>query len=182
VGRREPVDAIASVASFFVSRVDTMVDPLLDRIGGAAAALRGTIATANAARAYRAFRRTTGEPRWAALAARGARVQRPLWASTSTKDPRYPDLHYVEPLIAPDTVNTLPPETFAAYRDHGRPEIRIDAAIASADAQLERLAQAGVELTEVTARLEAEGVQKFAASHESLLKGIESKMEELALK
>jgi transaldolase len=180
--RGERIDGIASVASFFVSRVDSMVDPLLDRIGGAAAALRGTIATANAATAYRAFRRLTGERRWAALAARGARVQRPLWASTSTKDPRYPDLHYVEPLIATDTVNTLPPDTFAAYRDHGRPEVRIDATLVAADARLERLAQSGIELTDVTARLEAEGVKKFAGSYESLLRGIESKMEELALK
>ena len=180
--RGEPVDRIASVASFFVSRVDTMVDPMLDRIGGAAADLRGTIAIANAALAYRAFRRLTAEPRWTALAARGARVQRPLWASTSTKDPRYSDLHYVEPLIAPDTVNTLPPDTFAAYRDHGRPELRIDAALAQADRLLGALARTGIDLADLTATLEAEGVRKFAASYESLLQGIESKMEELALK
>jgi transaldolase len=182
VARGQPVDRVASVASFFVSRVDTMVDPMLDRIGGPAAELRGTIATANAALAYGAFRRLTAAPRWTALAARGARVQRPLWASTSTKDPRYPDLHYVEPLIAPDTVNTLPPDTFAAYRDHGQPEVRIDAALAQADRLLGALARAGVDLADLTARLEAEGVRKFAASYESLLQGIESKMEELALK
>jgi transaldolase len=182
VARNQPLQPIASVASFFVSRVDTMVDPLIDRAGASAADLRGTIATANAARAYRAFRRLTGEPRWAALAARGARVQRPLWASTSTKDPRYTDLHYVEPLIAPDTVNTMPPETFVAYRDHGRPELRIDAAVAGADERLARLGQAGINLADVTARLEAEGVTKFAASYEGLLRAIESKMEALALK
>lgn len=180
--RNQPLQQIASVASFFVSRVDTMVDPLIDRAGAAAAELRGTIATANAALAYRAFRRLTAEPRWAALAARGARVQRPLWASTSTKDPRYTDLHYVEPLIAPDTVNTMPPETFAAYRDHGRPEPRIDAAVARADERLARLGQAGINLADVTARLEAEGVTKFAASYEGLLRAIESKLEALALK
>lgn len=179
--RNRPLEQIASVASFFVSRVDTMVDPLIDRAGGAAGELRGTIATANAALAYRAFRRLTAAARWTALAARGARAQRPLWASTSTKDPRYADLHYVEPLIAPDTVNTMPPETFAAYRDHGRPEIRIDAALAAADEHLARLEEVGIDLADVTARLEAEGVKKFAASYESLLKGIESKMEALTV-
>ncbi len=182
LARRLPVARIASVASFFVSRVDTMVDPLLDRLGGAAAALRGTTAIANAALAYEAFRRLTAEPRWTALAARGARPQRPLWASTSTKDPRYPDVHYVEPLIAPATVNTLPPETFAAYRDHGRPAVRIDAELAAADGRLAELARVGIDLVEVTARLEVEGVNKFAASYESLLRGIEAKMETLALR
>jgi transaldolase len=177
-----PVAHVASVASFFVSRVDSMVDPMIDRLGGAVVELRGTTAIANAALAYGAFRRLTGEPRWTALAAAGARPQRPLWASTSTKDPRYPDVHYVEPLVAADTVNTLPPETFAAYRDHGRPEVRIHAALAAAPGQLARLAEAGIDLREVTDRLEVEGVSKFAASYHSLLRGIESKMEELALK
>ncbi len=180
--RRLPIGRLASVASFFVSRVDTMVDPMLDRVGGGAAALRGTTAIANAAHAYRAFRRLTAEPRWTALAARGARPQRPLWASTSTKDPRYPDVHYIEPLIAPDTVNTLPPETFAAYRDHGRPAVRIDAELAAADGRLAELARVGIDLVDVTARLEVEGVNKFAASYESLLRGIEAKMEALALR
>jgi transaldolase len=177
-----PIERLASVASFFVSRVDTMVDPMLDRLGGAAAELRGTTAIANAALAYAAFRRLSAEPRWTALAAHGARPQRPLWASTSTKDPRYADVHYVEPLIAPDTVNTLPPETFAAYRDHGRPEVRIHSAIARAEARQADLARLGISLAEVTARLEVEGVSKFAASYESLVRGIEAKMEALALR
>jgi transaldolase len=180
--RRLPINRIASVASFFVSRVDTMVDPMLTRIGGRALVIQGSIAIANAARAYAAFQQLTADPRWTALGTQGARPQRPLWASTSTKDPRYPDVHYVEPLIAPDTVNTLPPETFAAYRDHGRPEVRIEAALAAADGRLADLAGVGVDLTEVTARLEAEGVTKFAASYDGLLKSIESKMEELAVK
>ncbi|HET8625093.1 MAG TPA: transaldolase [Gemmatimonadales bacterium] len=180
--RRQPIARVASVASFFVSRVDTMVDPLLDRAGGEAAQLRGTTAIANAALAYAAFRRLTAEPRWAALAAAGARPQRPLWASTSTKDPRYSDVHYVEPLVAADTVNTLPPETFSAYRDHGRPAIRIQEALAVAPDQLAALAEAGIDLRDVTARLETEGVSKFAGSYHSLLRGIESKMEELAVK
>jgi transaldolase len=155
---------------------------MLDRLGGAAAELRGTTAIANAALAYAAFRRLSAEPRWTALAAHGARPQRPLWASTSTKDPRYADVHYVEPLIAPDTVNTLPPETFAAYRDHGRPEVRIHSAIARAEARQTDLARLGISLAEVTARLEVEGVSKFAASYESLVRGIEAKMEALALR
>jgi transaldolase len=179
---RKPVSRVSSVASFFVSRIDTMVDPMLDRLGGEAGELRGTPAIANAALAYAAFRRLTAEPRWSALAAAGARPQRPLWASTSTKDPRYPDVHYVEPLIAPDTVNTLPPDTFAAYRDHGRPEVRIGETVAAAPGRLAVLARAGIDLAEVTARLESEGVSKFAASYDSLLRGIESKMEELAVK
>jgi transaldolase len=179
--RRQPISGVGSVASFFVSRVDTMVDPMLDRIGGGGA-LRGTIAIANAALAYGAFRRLRAEGRWTALVAGGAQPQRPLWASTSTKDPRYSDVHYVEPLIAPDTVNTLPPETFAAYRDHGRPEIRIDDVLAAAPARFAELARIGIDFADVTARLEAEGVTKFAASYHSLLGGIESKMEELAVK
>jgi transaldolase len=180
--RRQPIAGVASVASFFVSRVDTMVDPMLDRIGGGADALRGTIAIANAALAYGAFRRLLAEGGWTTLAGAGARPQRPLWASTSTKDPRYSDVHYVEPLIAPDTVNTLPPETFAAYRDHGRPEIRIHDALAAAPARVAELARVGIDFAGVAARLETEGVTKFAASYHSLLGGIESKMEELAVK
>ncbi|HEU5169854.1 MAG TPA: transaldolase [Gemmatimonadales bacterium] len=182
ITRGLPVDRVASVASFFVSRVDTAVDPMLDRLGGPAAELRGTIAIANAAVAWRAFRRMTAQPRWTALGGRGAQVQRPLWASTSTKDPRYADVHYVEALVAPDTVNTLPPETFAAYRDHGRPEVRIHAQLGVADRRLAALARLGVSLAEVTARLEEEGVRKFAASYTSLLTGIETKMGALALK
>ncbi|HEY7614158.1 MAG TPA: transaldolase [Gemmatimonadales bacterium] len=179
VGRREPVAPVASVASFFVSRVDTKVDPMLDRASGAASSLRGRIAIANAAAAYRLFEWSLGTPRWARLAKAGARPQRPLWASTGTKDPRYPDTYYVEALVAPRTVNTLPPETFAAYRDHGRPAVRIREAITSATAELKALAEAGIDLAAVTRELEHEGVAKFAASHRSLLAGIEAKAGEL---
>jgi transaldolase len=176
-----PVDRIASVASFFVSRVDSKVDPLLDRLGDPAG-LRGTIAIANACLAYRVFEEATATSRWDDLARAGARVQRPLWASTSTKDPRYPDLHYVEALIAPLTVNTLPPETFAAYRDHGRPEIRIHAGIARAEGRLDALEDQGLDLRGITLELEEEGVKKFAASHQSVLTGIEAKLEALQQK
>src|SRR5512147_2739269 len=158
----KPVIGIASVASFFVSRVD-------GKVGG------GTAAIANAAVAYRAFEELFATARWSALAAKGAMVQRPLWASTSTKDPALPDVYYVEALIAPLTVNTLPPATFAAYRDHGAPAVRIRESIAAADKVLGALAQKGIDLAEVTRTLEIEGVKSFAASFDSLLKVIEQK-------
>ena len=169
----QPVDRVASVASFFVSRVDTKVDPLLDAAGRRD--LRGTMAIANACLAYQAFERVFRGDRWEALARCGARVQRPLWASTSTKDPSLPDVYYVEALIAPHTVNTLPPETFAAYRDHGNPAVRIAEGIATAPGRLAALAEAGIDLALATAELEDEGVEKFAASFRSLLGGIDAK-------
>jgi transaldolase len=175
VARGLPVDGIRSVASFFVSRVDTKTDAVIDR-QGLPRELRGTAAIANACTAYAIFERIFAGERWARLAARGAQVQRPLWASTSTKDPAYPDLYYVEALIAPNTVNTLPPSTFAAYRDHGRPEVRIRDGMARAPAQLAALAGAGVDLTRITRELEDEGVALFAASYVALLSGIEAKI------
>lgn len=174
-----PIDRITSVASFFVSRVDSRVDPLLDAAGDPAG-LRGTIAIANAAAAYQAFEASLATPRWRRLAALGAQVQRPLWASTSTKDPRLPDTWYVEALVAPHTVNTLPPETFAAYRDHGRPTLRIADAVAASEARLAALARQGIDLAEVTRFLEADGVAKFAASYRQLLQGIDTKAGALA--
>ena len=169
---------VNSVASFFVSRVDGKVDPQLDRLGDPAR-LRGRIAIANACAAYRLFEWSLEAPRWAPLARAGARPQRPLWASTSTKDPRYADVHYVEALVAPRTVNTLPPETFAAYRDHGRPADRIREGVAAAPAQLEALAELGIDLGAITRELEVDGVAKFAASHASLVAGIDAKAEAL---
>jgi transaldolase len=180
LGRGEPLGPLASVASFFVSRVDGKVDPLLDRANpGTPSPLRGRIAIANAAAAYRLFEWSLGTPRWDRLAKAGARPQRPLWASTSTKDPRYPDTYYVEALVAPRTVNTLPPETFAAYRDHGRPAVRIRESIAASGADLKALAEAGIDLATITRELEEDGVAKFAASYRSLLAGIEAKAGEL---
>jgi transaldolase len=175
----EPIDRMCSVASFFVSRVDTKVDPQLDRIGDPKG-IRGKTAIANAAMAYQLFERTVASDRWQKLAAKGARPQRPLWASTSTKDPKYPDIYYVEALIAPHTVDTMPPETFEAYRDHGKPEVRIHQAIAEAPAQLAALEASGISLRQVTQELEVEGVQKFGASFASLVKGVEAKVGELA--
>jgi transaldolase len=174
---------VASVASFFVSRVDGKVDPALDRLAesgsGEASQLRGKIAIANACAAYRLFEWSLGTPRWDRLAKAGARPQRPLWASTSTKDPRYPDVYYVEALVAPRTVNTLPPETFSAYRDHGRPAVRIQDGMAAAPAQFKALADLGIDIGRVTHELEEDGVAKFAASYRSLLAGIEAKAGEL---
>jgi transaldolase len=178
VQQRLPIDSVASVASFFVSRVDGRIDPLLDQAG--ATGLLGRSAIANAALAYRLFRQSLASERWGRLAAAGANPQRPLWASTSTKDPRYPDIHYVEALIAPDTVNTLPPETLAAYRDHGQPAVRIDEAVAAAPDQLSSLRDAGIDLPAITSELEDDGVAKFAASYAAVLSGIEAKVGALA--
>jgi transaldolase len=168
----QPVSGIASVASFFVSRVDGKVDP---KLGESAAALRSKAAIANACTAYAAFQELFASSRWNALAAKGAMVQRPLWASTSTKDPRLPDVYYVEALIGGRTVNTLPPATFAAYRDHGKPMLRMPEGIAAAGPILRELAQLGIDLDAITEALEVEGVASFAASFESLLKVIEQK-------
>lgn len=166
----QPLEGIASVASFFVSRLDGKVDPLVGPDGP-----RARAAIANAALAYQAFEELFSSARWEALAARGAMDQRPLWASTSTKDPALPDVYYVEALVAEETVNTLPPATFAAYRDHGQPELRIREALAAAPALFADLARRGVDLDAITAALEAEGVRSFAASFESLLGVIEKK-------
>jgi transaldolase len=170
-----PLSGIASVASFFVSRVDGKVDPLLDRLASGTSVPRSRAAIANAATAYAVFEEMFASPRWQDLAGKGAAPQRPLWASTSTKDPRLPDTYYVEALIAAHTVNTLPPATFAAYRDHGRPEIRIREAIREAGPLLRVLADLGIDLDDVTRTLEIEGVRLFAASFDSLLKVVEQK-------
>lgn len=170
----QPVDRIASVASFFVSRVDTKVDALLDA-KEEGKAIRGKIGIANAVTAYAAFERSLQAPEWTAI--KGAKPQRPLWASTSTKDPSLPDIYYIEALVAPMTVNTMPPETFDAYRDHGHPELRIHTI--QAHQQLEALKRAGVSLDRVTRELEVEGVKKFSASYHSLLEKIGQKAEAL---
>jgi transaldolase len=174
--KREPLNRLASVASFFVSRVDTRLDPILEKHADPSArALRSKIAIANAVVAYDAFRQVFRGPRWDTLVKDGARVQRPLWASTSTKDPSLPDVYYVEALIASDTVNTLPPDTLRAYRDHGKPSARILDQVGQAKDQLRTLAKAGIKLEEHTRFLEIDGVQKFKASFTTLLAGVNSK-------
>ncbi|MDF1523393.1 MAG: transaldolase [Trueperaceae bacterium] len=167
---------VASVASFFVSRVDVAVDALLDERlasgwhhSAALRALRGRAAIANATLAYEAFQRTFGHEDFKELAARGARPQRPLWASTSVKDPRYPDGYYVEALIGADTVDTMPPATLAAYREHGDPLPRLGRDVDGERAVIDGLQTAGIDLDAVLVRLEAAGVASFAASYASLL-------------
>jgi transaldolase/glucose-6-phosphate isomerase len=190
------VSQVASVASFFVSRVDSAVDLALEAIGTSEAlALQGQIAIANARMAYARFRQKFSGHRWDRLAAQGARVQRPLWASTSTKNPLYPDTLYVDSLIGPDTVNTVPPATLNAFRDHGTvaPTLGIGpsalrqgsgqasprASLDEARIQLARLAQLGVDLSVITQNLQDEGVTKFAQSFEALMASIAEKRDQL---
>jgi len=165
----------ATFGKLFVIQVDGKVDARLDQAGDPHG-LRGKIAIANAAMAYATFENLLRTDRWSTLADAGARPQRPLWASTSTKDPKYPDVYYVESLIAADTVNTMPPDTLDAYRDHGEPIHRIQFEIDGAPARLEALTGQGIDLSEVTRTLEDEGVKKFAQSYTSLLSGIEAKI------
>jgi transaldolase len=172
-----PIDHVASVASFFVSRVDTLVDARLDAAKSPEArALRGEAGVANARLAYRNFQKTFAGDRWQRLARAGGRVQRPLWASTSTKDPSYPDTLYVDELIGKDTVNTMPTVTVDAFRDHGRAVAdRILADPEGAERTLASLESLGIPMQEVTATLLAEGVEKFERSFDELLGVLEEK-------
>ncbi len=170
---------VASVASFFVSRVDTLVDKLLEEKRNTRASVEGLLGTAAVANAKLAYARFTevfdraGE--FGALAARGARVQRPLWASTSTKNPAYPDTKYVDDLVGPDTVNTMPPETLASTLDHGRSEVTIDRDLEGARAALAGLAEVDIDLKAVTDQLTIEGVNAFAKSFDELLANLAAK-------
>jgi transaldolase len=173
---------VASVASFFVSRVDSAIDGTLDGMvkTGAlteerATALRGRAAIANAKLAYRLFQRQFSGPRWAVLEAQGAQVQRPLWASTSTKNPTYRDVVYVEQLIGPDTVNTMPPATLEAFRDHGIVARTVDADVKGAEGLLAELDAHGIKLGAVTDRLLVEGLASFQKSFDTLIAGLEAK-------
>ena len=171
---------VSSVASFFVSRIDTEVDRRLETVGtDEALRLRGRAAIANAKVAYGHFQRLCSEPRWQALAARGARPQRLLWASTSTKNPSYPDTLYVDELIGPDTVNTLPDATLEAFEDHGTAEPTLASGADEAADVLDRIAAAGVDLEAVAAQLEDEGVAAFAKSFDELLGVLGDKADEL---
>jgi transaldolase len=170
----EPIDRSASVASFFVSRVDTKVDKALEQLEREE--LRGRAAVANAKFAYAAFRELFSGERWARLAAAGANVQRPLWASTSTKNPDYPDTLYVDELIGPDTVNTMPDATIEAARDHATPERTVDRDVDGARELIRELESAGVDLDDILLRqLVEEGVKAFADSYDSLLQTLERK-------
>lgn len=166
---------VHSVASFFVSRVDTEVDRRLGKSGEKAAGLEGKAAVAQARLAYEMFQHSFSGPRWEALAARGAHVQRPLWASTSTKNPAYPDLLYVDSLIGPDTVNTMPDATVEAFVDHGTVARSVDTDVDGARAHLDRLAEAGVDMADVARVLEDEGVASFSKSFDQLLQALTDK-------
>ena len=171
---------VASVASFFVSRVDTLIDKLLSEKNGGIN-LAGLAAVANARLAYARFEQVFApDGNFKALAARGARVQRPLWASTSTKNPAYPDTKYVDPLIGPHTVNTLPPDTIEATLDHGKPALTIREDVAAAKQVFTDLRQAGIEIDDVTAKLLRDGVDAFIKSFDQLLENLEAKRAQLA--
>jgi len=175
----------ASVASFFVSRLDTAVDPMLMAVvarwpgspkAETALSLLGKAAVASARLAYGRFGDLYANPRWKALAARGARKQRPLWASTGTKNPKYSDVKYVEELIGPGTVNTMPPQTMDAFRDHGKVADALAGSVPEAKAVLDDLGLLGIGIEEVCDRLEAEGVQSFLDSHRKLLAAIQGRL------
>ena len=171
---------VHSVASFFVSRVDTEVDRRLEAMGtDEALALRGKAAVAQAQCAYKLFRQRSSGPRWDALAAKGARLQRPLWASTSTKNPAYPDTLYVDSLIGPDTVNTMPDDTIAAFEDHGTLARTLDADPDGAQRVLDQLGEVGVDLADVGRVLEEQGVAAFEKSFDELIGALQAKAAEL---
>ena len=169
---------VASVASFFVSRVDTEADRRLDE-AGAPDDLKGKLAVANAKLAYERYKQLFAGSRWEALEAKGARTQRCLWASTSTKNPAYRDVLYVEELIGPATVDTMPEETIDAFQDHGKVALTLEAGLDEAKQVFERVAEAGVDYDDVVVTLEQEGVEKFADSFRELLDGVKAKRGEL---
>lgn len=183
------IDNISSVASFFVSRVDTLVDKTLQaKIDASSdegdrsrlAALQGKIAVANAKLAYQRFQEIFDSPRFAPLREAGAHVQRPLWASTGTKNSAYSDILYVETLIGPDTVNTMPRHTIEAFLDHGTIRPTVEDGIDEAQRSMEELAACGIDITQVTNQLEEEGIAAFVKSYEELLSGVDSKRTALA--
>ncbi|MBA3466291.1 MAG: transaldolase [Gemmatimonadaceae bacterium] len=188
VKAHKPVDGLASVASFFISRVDTEVDKRLDALAAKASPaeaerlgmLKGRAAIANAKLAYKLFREKFSGPRWEALAKEGARVQRPLWASTSTKNPAYRDVMYVEELIGPDTVNTMPPATIDAFRDHGAVSRTVTQKVPAAEGVLREIEAAGISMKAVTDLLLEEGIASFQKSFDELIGGLEAKAGTLA--
>jgi transaldolase len=177
VKRGQPVDRIASVASFFVSRVDSEVDKRLEAL--TPASLKGKAAIANAKLAYQLFLERFSSPRWKALEAKGARVQKPLWASTSTKNPAYRDVMYVEQLIGPRSINTLPPQTIEAFREHGEVRRTVDKDVDEAKRVLEQLETVGISMKDVTAKLLVDGIASFQKSFDSLIAGLEKKSKQL---
>ena len=178
----KPLKRVASVASFFLSRIDTLIDPVLEKLmksdnpqAGIAARLHGQIAIASAKVAYEMYKEIFGSERFASLAKKGARTQKLLWASTSTKNPAYSDTKYVEPLIGPDTINTVPVETLNAYRDHGHPEQTLDQEVREAYQLLGSLSSVGIDLDAVTQQLEDQGVEKFITAFNQLMGSLKEK-------
>jgi transaldolase/glucose-6-phosphate isomerase len=178
------ISGIASVASFFVSRIDSLVDSIIDgRLKTTTnpqeqellRSLQGKVAIANAKQAYHRYQQMIAEPRWKALAAKGAQTQRLLWASTSTKNPKYRDVLYIEELIGPDTVNTIPPATMDAFRDHGIVRRTLDADLEAADETMSNLEKAGISMKKVTDQLLEEAIKLFADAFEKLLAAVEQK-------
>lgn len=174
------VDRIASVASFFVSRVDSSVDAALESKGEAGAELLGKVAIANAKVAYGHFANLFGSPQWQALAAEGARAQRLLWASTGTKNTNYSDVMYVEELIGPQTVNTVPPATLDKFRDHGKVAVTLTRGLLDAHTQLKQLGELGISLDAITEDLEKAGIESFAEAFDRLLESIDGKRKALS--
>ncbi|HKA17309.1 MAG TPA: transaldolase [Blastocatellia bacterium] len=185
----KPIDNIASVASFFVSRIDTAVDKELERRIDQTSdpeekeklqSLLGRIAIANAKLAYQRYKKIFHGNRFAAMKQKGAQLQRPLWASTSTKNPVYPDVYYVEALMGPETIDTIPPATLTAFRDHGRPRVSIEDNLDEEKEILARLEEVGISLDQVTEHVLTEGVRLFVEPFKKLLKTIESRAAEIA--
>ena len=180
-GQGQPVNNIASVASFFLSRIDTLVDPLVEKFmeSGAttniAGKVHGQVAISSAKAAYQIYKEIFGSARFKKLAADGARVQRLLWASTSSKNPDYSDIKYIESIIGPDTINTVPPATIDAYRDHGDPKSRLEQDIDKANWILQRLPELGISIDKITQQLEDEGVGKFNEPFDKLMKALTKK-------
>ncbi|MEX2152904.1 MAG: transaldolase [Gemmatimonadaceae bacterium] len=179
VKKGQAIDQLASVASFFVSRVDSEIDKRLDALKKGQE-LRGKAAIANAKLAYELFLERFATPRWKALEAKGARVQKTLWASTSTKNPAYRDVMYVEELIGPRTINTVPPQTLEAFKDHGDVRRTVDENVDEAKRVIEQLEKLGISMKDVTDKLLVDGIASFAKSFESLIAGIDRKRELVA--
>ena len=184
--RGKSIEGIASVASFFLSRIDVLIDEKLDQIAEAspedadtAKSLRGEVAIASAKQAYQIYKEVFEGDRFAALSEKGAKPQRLLWASTSTKDPSYSDVKYVEALIGPETVNTLPMDTLEAYRDHGQPELRLENDVDEAQKTLDKLGELGIDISEATQQLVDEGVEKFVKPFSSLMETLEKRRSEV---
>ncbi|MCW3115256.1 MAG: transaldolase [Segetibacter sp.] len=178
VARNEPIDQIASVASFFLSRIDVMVDPMLEAKG--LSHLKGEVAIASAKKAYEIYKRVFSSERFKKLEEKGAKPQRLLWASTGSKDPAFSDVKYVEALIGPNTVNTIPMETLEAFRDHGEAKDVLESGLENATNVLNELKRVGINLDEITQKLEDEGVEKFNKPYNKLMEAIETQRKQLS--